>query len=317
MGKARRPQPRSGMNRFWSVVAKGFAMGVADLVPGVSGGTVAYISGIYDTLIDSLSALSGKGLASLRKGHFLEAWQAVNGPFLLALVLGIAAAIATLASPLHYLLEFHPVLLRSFFVGLVATSVPLVGRHAQPWAFDAWVWAALGCAIAGFITSLPPLVQSDHPLMLMAAGSLAICAMLLPGISGSFLLLILGAYAPVLLAVKNFDFNKIASFGIGALLGVVVFSRVLKWLLKTHRRPTLAMLTGFLVGSLQALWPWKSQVRQLYTHSDGRVEWLLENIMPQGSILHLTSALALAVSGGVVVWGLHRWGTSRSTNTAS
>ena len=299
------------MNWPWSVTAKGFAMGVADLVPGVSGGTVAFIAGIYDPLLDSLSSLSGAGLTALRQGKLVEAWNAVNGPFLVALASGIVTAIATLASPLHWLLEHHPVMLRAFFVGLVATSVPLVGKHVKPWGLDTWVWAAIGCAVAGFVTSLPPLVQTDHPALLMAAGALAICAMLLPGISGSFLLLILGAYAPVLLAVKTLDLTKIGAFGAGAVLGLLMFSRALKWLLSVHRRPTLALLTGFLVGSLQALWPWKAQVRPLYTHSDGRMEWLLENVAPQGNI---AAALGLACLGGVVVWGLHRWGNTRGMN---
>ena len=295
----------------WSVTAKGIAMGMADLVPGVSGGTVAFIAGIYDPLLNSLSALSGDGLKAALRGDLNGAWNAINGPFLLALALGIGVAIVTLATPLHWLLEHEPTLLRAFFVGLVATSVPLVGKHVEGWGLDAWVWAAVGCAVAGFITSLPPLVQSAHPAFLVAAGMLAICAMLLPGISGSFLLLILGAYAPVLLAVKSLDVTKIAAFGTGAVLGLLAFSRALKWLLETKRRPTLAILTGFLVGSLQALWPWKAQVRPLYTHSDGRVEWLLENVAPETLGAEVAGVLGLAVLGGAVVWGLHRWGDAR------
>jgi len=280
-------------------------------VPGVSGGTVAFIAGIYDPLLNSLSALSGDGLKAALRGDLNGAWNAINGPFLLALALGIGVAIVTLATPLHWLLEHEPTLLRAFFVGLVATSVPLVGKHVEGWGLDAWVWAAVGCAVAGFITSLPPLVQSAHPAFLVAAGMLAICAMLLPGISGSFLLLILGAYAPVLLAVKSLDVTKIAAFGTGAVLGLLAFSRALKWLLETKRRPTLAILTGFLVGSLQALWPWKAQVRPLYTHSDGRVEWLLENVAPETLGAEVAGVLGLAVLGGAVVWGLHRWGDAR------
>lgn len=297
------------MMRHWQVALKGFAMGMADLVPGVSGGTVAFIAGIYDPLLDSLSALSGEGFQALKKGHVREAWRAVNGPFLLALAGGIMAAVLALATPLHWLLEHEPTLLRAFFIGLVATSVPLVGRHVRPWGLNAWVWAAIGCAIAGFVTSLPPLVQSDHPLLLMAAGALAICAMLLPGISGSFLLLILGAYAPVLLALKTMDLTKILAFASGAALGLLLFSRALKWLLSRHRAPTLSLLTGFLVGSLQALWPWKEATHPLYTHSDGRVEWLWENTWPGAEATWLPT-LALAGAGGLVVWGLHKLGVS-------
>ena len=281
-------------------------MGMADLVPGVSGGTIAFIAGIYDPLLNSLSALSGEGLACVRRGEFKLAWKAINGPFLLALGVGILTAVVTLAAPLHWLLEHEPVMLRAFFTGLVAASVPLVGRDLAPWNAQAWVWAAVGCAVAGFVTSLPPLVQSTSALWLMGSGMLAICAMLLPGISGSFLLLILGAYAPVLSAIKSFDVAKIGAFGVGAVLGLLAFSRGLKWLLATHRRPALATLTGFLVGSLQALWPWKEGVRPLYTHSDGRVEWLLANVPPAPG--DVWAAAAWMGLGAAVVWGIHRWG---------
>ena len=223
-------------------------MGMADLVPGVSGGTIAFIAGIYDPLLNSLSALSGEGLACVLRGEFKLAWKAINGPFLLALGVGILTAVVTLAAPLHWLLEHQPIMLRAFFTGLVAASVPLVGRHLSPWNAQAWVWAAVGCAVAGFVTSLPPLVQSTSALWLMGSGMLAICAMLLPGISGSFLLLILGAYAPVLSAIKSLDVAKIAAFGVGAVLGLLAFSRGLKWLLATHRRPALATLTVVAAG---------------------------------------------------------------------
>ena len=296
----------------WAVTAKGFAMGMADLVPGVSGGTVALIAGIYDTLLAALSAVSGSGLAHVRKGQWLDAWHAVNGRFLVALGAGIVLAILTLASPLHWLMATHPTLLRAFFFGLVAASAPLVAKQLDEWKLDSWVWASIGCAVAGFVTSLPPMVQSDHDLFFVAAGMVAICAMLLPGISGSFLLLILGAYAPILEAIKTFDLTRIAAFGSGALLGLVGFSRGLSWLLRTHRRPTMATLAGFLVGSLQALWPWKKATQPLYTHRDGRVEWLMVNVAPEGPWL---VAASVALAGAGVVWGLHVLG--RQTNASS
>ena len=175
-----------------------------------------------------------------------------------------------------------------------------------PWNAQAWVWAAVGCAVAGFVTSLPPLMQSTSLWLFTASGMIAICAMMLPGISGSFLLLILGAWKPVIDAINGFDMAKIAAFGGGAILGLLSFSRGLKWLLATHRRPTLATLTGFLVGSLQALWPWKEGVRPLYTHSDGRVEWLLMNVPPASE--DVWAVAAWMCLGAAVVWGIHRWG---------
>ncbi|MDA0728088.1 MAG: DUF368 domain-containing protein [Bacteroidetes bacterium] len=296
----------------WSVTVKGFAMGMADLVPGVSGGTVAFIAGIYDPLLSALSAMSKDGLKALLQGDVKQAWKAVNGRFLLALGTGIGLAIVTLASPLHWLLEHEPVLLRALFTGLVAASVPLVGRHVGTWSLNMWVWAAIGCAVAGFVTSLPPLVQTDHPGFLILAGALAICAMLLPGISGSFLLLILGAYAPVLLAVKTLDLIRVGAFAIGAFAGLLSFSRFLTWLLNAHRQATLATLTGFLVGSLQALWPWKEATRALYTHSDGRIEYVWKNTSPSSAPMEIASVIALALLGAAIVWGLDRWGKSRN-----
>jgi putative membrane protein len=147
----------------------------------------------------------------------------------------------------------------------------------------------------------------------MGSGMLAICAMLLPGISGSFLLLILGAYEPVLVAIKSLDVTKIAAFGLGAVMGLLAFSRGLKWLLATHRRPALATLTGFLVGSLQALWPWKEGVRPLYTHSDGRVEWLLVNVSP--APMEVWTAVTWMCVGAAVVWGIHRWGEANKQSS--
>lgn len=296
----------------WSVTVKGFAMGMADLVPGVSGGTVAFIAGIYDPLLSALSAMSKDGLKAILQGDVKQAWKAVNGRFLLALGTGIGLAIVTLASPLHWLLEHEPVLLRALFTGLVAASVPLVGRHVGTWSLNMWVWAAIGCAVAGFVTSLPPLVQTDHPGFLILAGALAICAMLLPGISGSFLLLILGAYAPVLLAVKTLDLIRVGAFAIGAFAGLLSFSRFLTWLLNAHRQATLATLTGFLVGSLQALWPWKEATRALYTHSDGRIEYVWKNTSPSSAPMEIASVIALALLGAAIVWGLDRWGKSRN-----
>ena len=296
------------MNWDWRITLKGFAMGVADLVPGVSGGTIAFISGIYDPLLESLSALSGDGLGHLKRLHWKRAWEAINGPFLMALGLGIIMAIFTLAAPLHWLLANEPTLLRSFFMGLVVASIPLVGKHIQNWRTDTWLWALVGSAAAWWLTSLPPLVQTDHPMFLVLAGMVAICAMLLPGISGSFVLLILGAYAPVLHALKEHVWGSIASFGMGALFGLLAFSRALKWLLTNRRRQTLSLLTGFLAGSLQALWPWKIQVRELYTHSDGRVEWLLRNSWPHHWNVELWSAVGLFIIGATVVTLLQRWG---------
>lgn len=289
------------------VYLTGFSMGVADLVPGVSGGTVAFIAGIYDELLGTIAGVRLPLLGQLRREGLMATWREANFTFLLVLLAGVFTAVAALAGLLHRLLEEEPERLWAFFFGLVAASVPLVGREIKRWTAQRWVLASIGLAAAGLITSLPPLMQSDHPAFLFACGAVAICAMILPGISGSFLLLILGAYAAVIGALKSFDVFRIGVFGAGAVVGLLGFSRVLKRLLEARRAATLSVLTGFLLGSLNALWPWKREVRELYTHSDGRVEYFRVNAAVGEDVWAL---VALGVAGAVLVWGLDRVGRS-------
>jgi len=299
--------------RAWGVLyAKGLAMGLADLVPGVSGGTIAFISGIYDELLGTIASLDLGLLRGLRRSGILGTWREANLTFLLVLVAGIATSAVLFAGTLHWLLEHKPVELWGFFFGLVAASIPLVGKYVGTWRPRTWVLGAVGAAFAVFLTSLPPLVQSDAPAFLAVCGAIAISAMILPGISGSFILLILGAYAPVIAAIKGLDLVRIAAFGAGMIVGLLGFSRVLRWLLDRHRGPTLAILTGFLLGSLNALWPWKERIRELYTHSDGRVEWLKANAWP-ASTADIWPVLGLAVLGAILVTAIDRWGRAVGT----
>ncbi len=309
LGASARP-----MGQWALLYAKGLAMGLADLVPGVSGGTIAFITGIYDELLSTIASLKIGLLTRLPKTGIPGTWREANLSFLVVLVGGILTSALLFAGTLHWLLENKPIELWGFFFGLVAASIPLVGRYVGAWKGSTVLLAALGAVTAAFLTSLPPLVQSDAPVFLAVCGAIAICAMILPGISGSFILLILGAYAPVIAAIKGFDLVRIAAFGAGAIIGLLGFSRVLRWLLSRHRGPTLAILTGFLLGSLNALWPWKSLVRELYTHSDGRVEWLKTNTLPE-SLGQILPILGLAVLGAVLVTGLDRWGRALSGST--
>ncbi len=287
------------------VYAKGLAMGLADLVPGVSGGTIALISGIYDELVATLAGLDGRLLGAFRERGVRGVWQAGNLSFLAVLLAGIGTSVFAFAGLLHWLLANRPAELWAFFFGLVAASVLLVGRSVTDRRAGIWALAAAGAALAAAITSLPPLIRSDAPLFLTAAAAVAACAMVLPGISGSFILLILGAYAPVIAALNNLDFVRLAAVSLGIVAGLLAFSRVLRRLLARHRTPTLAVLTGFLVGSLNALWPWKAQLRELYTHSDGRIEWLLGNRWPSGAG-EIWPAAALALLGAGAVLAIDR-----------
>jgi len=286
---------------------RGMAMGAADLVPGVSGGTVAFIAGIYEELLDTLGGLGLGTLRDLFKEGPLVTWKRYNLGFLAALVVGIGVSAVLLAGALHHLLEHHPVLLWSFFFGLVAASVPFMLRDIPRRAFagPALVMLLTGAVIAWWLTGLPPLMQGHHPAFLFGAGAIAICAMILPGISGSFILVILGAYSSVIGALKSFDVVRIVAFASGALSGLLGFSKGLGWIFRRHRELAMALLSGFLIGSLRKLWPWKENLQPLFTHSDGRVEYLQANISPG---IHADPQWVLALvsmaAGALLVTGL-------------
>ncbi|MDG3581312.1 DUF368 domain-containing protein [Galbibacter pacificus] len=239
------------------ITLKGIAMGAADVVPGVSGGTIAFISGIYEELITSINNISLETLQLLRKEGFKKAWQHINGNFLAALFLGIAISVLSLAKLLEWLLEHHPILLWSFFFGLVVASIFFVGKQISKWSIGVIIAFIIGAALAYYITTIPPSHASGGYLYLFFAGALAICAMILPGISGAFILVLLGAYGTVLAAVNNRDLITLAIVGLGAVFGLLSFSRLLKYLFTNYKNSTLALLTGFILGSLNKIWPWK------------------------------------------------------------
>ncbi|MCO4822822.1 MAG: DUF368 domain-containing protein [Flavobacteriaceae bacterium] len=239
---------------------KGIAMGAADAVPGVSGGTIAFISGIYEELIATISNVNLALFIKLKNEGFNEFWKAANGKFVLALISGILISYVAFMQLAKYLIEYHSVLIWSFFFGLILASVYFVGKQVTKWNFASSTALILGAAIAFYITTLPSSATNENPYFLFLAGAIAICAMILPGISGSFILLILGAYKTLSDAIHDIDIKKIALFALGAIIGLLSFSRVLKWLFKHYRNLTLAVLTGFILGSLNEVWPWKASL---------------------------------------------------------
>ena len=240
---------------------KGMAMGAADVVPGVSGGTIAFISGIYEELLNSISSFNLSLFSVLKNEGFKKVWKMVNGRFLLALFIGICISVLSLAKLIENLLENHPILIWSFFFGLVLASIIYIAKQIKIWNIKSYLYLIFGLIFAYYITTLNPVIsQNTSPWFLFLAGMIAICAMILPGISGSFILVLLGAYKPILNAINTKDFFSIIIFMAGAILGLLTFSRVLKWLFSKYKNYTLALLIGFIAGSLNKIWPWKETI---------------------------------------------------------
>lgn len=278
---------------------KGMAMGAADVVPGVSGGTIAFITGIYEELLSSIKSINLKTVQVLFKEGIKPFWKAINGNFLVTLFLGIGISVVSLAKVLENLLNNYPELIWSFFFGLIVASAIYVAKQIKTWNVGVVVAMLAGIVAAYFITVITPAETTNAWWFLILSGAIAICAMILPGISGSFILLLLGKYAYVLSAVSNFDIQVIALVGIGAIIGLLSFANVLSWLLKKFYNITIAVLSGFMIGSLNKVWPWKQTV-QTYIDRHGDVKPLLqENVLPT-NYTELTGNESFLISGLIV-----------------
>lgn len=245
------------MRETLGIYLRGAAMGVADLIPGVSGGTVALVTGIYDRLVAAIASVGWPALRLLLRGEIAAAWRSVDGGFLLTLFAGIATSVLSLAGLLHHLLETTPQLVWALFLGLIAASILHMARVIGHWRADTVVALAAGAAIAWWITHLPPMSGNDSLLWVAVCGMLAISAWILPGISGSFVLLVLGMYEYVIGAIRSLDLPVLAIFAIGCGTGLLLFTRALRWALARFHAQIIALLTGFLIGSLPLLWPWQ------------------------------------------------------------
>lgn len=243
--------------QYFSILLKGMAMGIAELVPGVSGGTIAFVAGIYEEFITSINNVNLSTFKTLKEDGFKAFWSALNGNFLLALFGGMLISIVSFSRLLKWLLEFHPIAIWSFFFGLVLASVIFVGKEIKKWTALSMILLIISAIIAYFITTLPPSANADSLPYLFMSGAIAICAMILPGISGSFILVLLGSYKTVVDALDERDFKVVLTVALGCLFGLLSFARILKWLFTNHKNITLAVLTGFIAGSLNKIWPWK------------------------------------------------------------
>ena len=279
---------------------KGMAMGAADVVPGVSGGTIAFIAGIYDELINSIKSINMHSLKLLFTGKIAAFWKAVNGNFLFALLLGIAISVFSLAKLITYLLLNEPVLVWSFFFGLVLASTWFVTKDIKGWNWKTVAGFVGGAVIAYYIKVATPAESSTNLMFIFLCGAIAICAMILPGISGSFILVLLGKYFYVMEAVKTLDLVVLGVFAFGAALGITSFSRVLSYALKNFRNITLSVLSGFMLGSLNKVWPWK-EVEKLV--SDGHEVMIEHNIAPNTEV---AEAVVLMLIGFILVYVLEK-----------
>ncbi|MFT4611730.1 MAG: putative membrane protein [Glaciecola sp.] len=314
---------------YFFVTLKGIAMGAADVVPGVSGGTIAFISGIYEELIESIDKINLGVFKLWKQNGFKSAWNSINGSFLLALFSGIAISILSLAKIIKYLLHNEPILLWSFFFGLVLASILFIGKQIQSWSPKIISAITLTSIGSYFITLAEPFASPDSPFYLLFCGFIAIIAMILPGVSGAFILLILGAYETAINTLNNLiegvttmnlevlkdALLKFFLLSLGAIIGLKVFSKILNWMFKTHKNFTLAILTGFMIGSLNKIWPWKLVTKTRINSEGLEVTVLDESILPTSYVgdNQIMLAIAFIVIGFAAILVLESLGKKKTT----
>ncbi len=312
-------RPQRGWRDYAGLTLRGMAMGASDIVPGVSGGTMAFILGIYEELIHSIRTVGQPHfLRVLFRFRIKEVFQLLNWQFLTAVALGIFLAIFTLSHGLEWLLIHQPVLLWSFFFGLVLASVFTVSKRISHWTPPLWAALLLAAVGAYILVGLVPVQTPQTWWFLILSGALAICAMILPGISGAFILVLLGKYQYVLAAVNNRDLLTLFFVAVGAVIGLVSFAQVLGWLFKHYHNFTVAALTGLMLGSLRKVWPWKVDVAWLLDSAGNRVldshgEFIVtqqQNILPSlastAEVGQLATAVLLALFGFALILLLER-----------
>ena len=287
---------------------KGVAMGAANVVPGVSGGTVALVAGIYRRLIDALGSLGPDALKRLARRDVRGFWRAVDGRWLAVLLAGVAVSIVSLARLVEYLLEAHERATMAFFFGMILVSVWYVARRVERWGAGSLAALAVGTGIAVGIAFLAPGTENDAPWYVFACGMLAITSMILPGLSGSFVLILTGNYALVLGAISSFSLGVLVPLGLGCAVGLFAFAKLLGWVFERHADATLAAMTGFVLGSLVVIWPWKIALTETIERADDApkevvtgYEWFVPAASAETGV-----ALLLALAGAAVIVALER-----------
>lgn len=277
---------------YFVLTMKGIAMGASDVVPGVSGGTIAFITDIYEELLSSIKSFDLQALKLLFSFKIKELWHKVNGSFLFSVLLGIGISVLSLAKLITTLLESHPIFVWAFFFGLVLASTLFVSKRVKKWDILRGVMFFIGVGVAYYITIATPAQTPDSLLFIFLCGAIAICAMILPGISGSFILLLLGKYEYVMEALITANIPVILVFALGAAVGIISFSHLLTFLLNRFHDTTIAILAGFMFGSLNKVWPWKEVI--------GDVE---NNTLPSQ---YLWEGVVLMVLGFAIVYVIEK-----------
>lgn len=301
-------------HNYLLLVLKGCAMGAADVVPGVSGGTIAFITGIYEELINSIKSIDLKAIKMLLSLRLKDFWDTINGNFLVSVVTGIAISIFSLAKLMTFLLANHPIYIWSFFFGLIIASSVLVAKEITRWDIFTFLALAAGAVTAYTVTVLTPTETPETWWYIMFSGAVAICAMILPGISGAFILLLMGKYSYIMTAVHQVEITTLLLFAIGAIIGIISFSHLLSWLLKNYHTLTVSLLTGFMIGSLNKIWPWKQTI-STYLDRHGVEKVLSEtNISPLtyesvlGKDPQIVQAILMCLAGFLLIWIIERIG---------
>lgn len=294
------------------LATKGMAMGAADIIPGVSGGTIAFITGIYKELIDSIKAIKPSLFTILIKEGIRTAWSQVNGNFLLMVFGGILISIFSLARLISWLLDHYQMLVWAFFFGLICASALFVGKKITRWSPLVFVMLLTGALIAYYITIASPATTPETLWFTFITGCIAISAMILPGISGSFILLLMGKYAFILNAVKELHVTVLLSFAAGCVIGLVSFANIIGWLFRKHPNATMALLTGFMIGSLNKLWPWKEVLEYRMNSAGSMVPFLERSVLPNtyadlyGNEPMIAAIAVAALIGIIVVFSIER-----------
>lgn len=323
--------PQRNLLQYLIITAKGLAMGAADVVPGVSGGTIAFISGIYEELIETIHKIDLGFFTVWKTEGFKAAWKQYNLPFLLALFAGVFISILSLAKVITSLLDNYPIMVWSFFFGLVIASIVYVGQQITKWNVSMVIGLLVATILSYLITIAEPIGTADSTWFLFFAGFIAIIAMILPGISGAFILLLMGAYTSVIGIVTQLAsgittlnstilfeaLGKLMIFAVGALVGLKVFSKALNWMFKHHKNLILAVLIGFMVGALNKIWPWKEVIEFRTNHAGEQVPFLERSILPQNfdGNPYVLYAIVFAVIGFLTIFLLEKLANKKSVNS--